>query len=106
MQYVDYAAPLGTPMVQYYIRRHRLEKVDPSARVSGVKKPIVYYVDRGTPEPIRSALLEGARWWDQAFIAAGYRDAFRVELLPADADPMDIRYNMINWVHRSTRGWS
>jgi uncharacterized protein DUF4953/uncharacterized protein DUF5117 len=106
IQYVDYAAPLGTSMVQYYIQRHRLEKVDPSARVSSVKKPIVYYVDRGTPEPIRSALLEGAGWWDQAFTAAGYRNAFRVELLPADADPMDIRYNMINWVHRSTRGWS
>ena len=106
LQYVDYAAPLGTPMVQYLIQRHRLEKVDPSARVSDAKKPIVYYVDRGTPEPIRSALLEGARWWDQAFTAAGYRNAFRVELLPEAADPMDIRYNMINWVHRSTRGWS
>ena len=86
--------------------RHRLEKVDPSARVSDAKKPIVYYVDRGTPEPIRSALLEGAGWWNQAFTAAGYRNAFRVELLPEGADPMDIRYNMINWVHRSTRGWS
>jgi len=106
LQYVDYAAPLGTPMVQRFVRRHRLEEVDPSARVSDAKKPIVYYVDRGTPEPIRSALLEGAGWWNQAFTAAGYRNAFRVELLPEDADPMDIRYNMINWVHRSTRGWS
>ena len=106
LQYVDYAAPLGTPMVQRFVRRHRLEKVDPTARVSDAKKPIVYYVDRGTPEPIRTALLEGARWWNQAFEAAGYRNAFRVELLPEGADPMDIRYNMINWVHRSTRGWS
>jgi hypothetical protein len=106
VQYVDYAAPLGTSMVTHLIERHRLEKVDPSAAVSEAKKPIVYYVDRGTPEPIRSALLEGARWWDQAFTAAGYRNAFRVELLPEGADPMDIRYNMINWVHRSTRGWS
>jgi Met-zincin/Domain of unknown function (DUF5117) len=105
-QYVDYAAPLGTPMVQRFVRRHRLEKVDPSARVSDPKKPIKYYVDRGTPEPIRTALLEGARWWNQAFEAAGYRNAFQVELLPEGADPMDIRYNMINWVHRSTRGWS
>ena len=106
LQYVDYAAPLGTPMVQRFVRRHRLEKVDPSARVSDAKKPIVYYVDRGTPEPIRTALLQGASWWNQAFEAAGYRNAFRVELLPEGADPMDIRYNMINWVHRSTRGWS
>jgi hypothetical protein len=106
MQYVDYAAPLGTPMVQHFIRRHRLQKKDPSARVSEPIKPIVYYVDRGTPEPIRSALIEGASWWSQAFEAAGFRNAFRVELLPEGADPMDIRYNMINWVHRSTRGWS
>ena len=106
LQYADYAAPITTPLVQRFIRRHRLEKVDPSARVSDAKKPIVYYVDRGTPEPTRTALLEGARWWNQAFDAAGYRNAFQVELLPAGADPMDIRYNMINWVHRSTRGWS
>src|SRR4029079_8305847 len=106
LQYVDYAAPLGTPMVQRFLRRHRLEKVDPSARVRDPQTPITYYVDRGPPEPIRSALLEGARWWNQAFEAAGYRNAFRVELLPEGADPMDIRYNMINWVHRSTRGWS
>jgi Met-zincin/Domain of unknown function (DUF5117) len=106
LQYVDYAAPLGTPMVDHLLRRHRLEKVDPSARVSDVKKPIQYYVDRGTPEPIRTALLEGARWWNQAFEAAGFRNGFKVDLLPDGADPMDIRYNMINWVHRSTRGWS
>jgi hypothetical protein len=106
LQYVDYSAPLGTPIVQRFLRRHRLQKVDPSARLSDPVKPIVYYVDRGTPEPIRTALLEGARWWNQAFEAAGYRNAFRVELLPEGADPMDIRYNVINWVHRSTRGWS
>jgi Met-zincin/Domain of unknown function (DUF5117) len=106
MQYVDYSAPLGTPMVEHLLRRHRLEKVDPTARISDPKKPIQYYVDRGTPEPIRTALLEGARWWNQAFEAAGYRNAFRVDILPEGADPMDIRYNMINWVHRSTRGWS
>jgi hypothetical protein len=106
LQYADYAAPITTPLVQRFIGRHRLEKIDPSARVSEAKKPIKYYVDRGTPEPTRTALLEGARWWNQAFEAAGYRNAFQVELLPEGADPMDIRYNMINWVHRSTRGWS
>jgi hypothetical protein len=104
--FADYAAPLGQPIEQRYIIRHRLEKKDPAAAVSDPVKPIVYYLDRGTPEPIRTALLEGARWWDQAFTAAGYRNAFRVELLPPDADPLDIRYNMIHWVHRSTRGWS
>ncbi|MDZ7644674.1 MAG: zinc-dependent metalloprotease [Woeseiaceae bacterium] len=89
-----------------YARRHRLEKEDPAAATSAAVEPIVYYVDRGAPEPIRSALIEGASWWNEAFAAAGYEDAFRVELLPEDADPMDVRYNVIQWVHRSTRGWS
>ncbi len=81
-------------------------KKDPSATVSEAVKPIVYYLDPGTPEPIRSALMEGTAWWNQAFEAAGFRNAFQVKMLPPDADPMDIRYNLIQWVHRSTRGWS
>jgi hypothetical protein len=88
------------------INRHRLFKKDPTAAMSEPVKPIIYYLDNGTPEPIRSALLEGARWWNQAYEAAGYKNAFQVKVLPDSADPMDIRYNMINWVHRSTRGWS
>lgn len=106
LQYVDYAAPLGEDMVKRFVRRHRLQKKDPSAAMGEPVKPITYYVDRGTPEPTRSALIEGASWWNQAFEAAGFRNGFKVELLPEGADPMDIRYNMINWVHRSTRGWS
>ena len=104
--YMDYATPIGEPIVKRFIARHRLQKKDPSAPRSEPVKPIVYYLDRGAPEPIRSALLEGARWWNQAFEAAGYINAFRVELLPEDADPMDVRYNLIQWIHRSTRGWS
>jgi hypothetical protein len=104
--YADYAAPVGQPLVKRLITRHRLIKKDPAAAISEPVEPIVYYVDRGAPEPIRSALVEGARWWAQAFEAAGFRNAFRVELLPEDADPMDVRYNVIQWVHRSTRGWS
>lgn len=106
LTFYDYASPYNTPVEKRWIRRHRLQKKDPNAAVSEVVKPIVYYVDNGAPEPIRSALVEGASWWAQAFEAAGFKNAFRVEVLPADADPMDIRYNMINWVHRSTRGWS
>ena len=86
--------------------RHRLKKKNPAAAISEPIKPIIYYVDNGTPEPIRSALIEGGSWWNQAFEAAGYTNAFQVKLLPEDADPMDVRYNVINWVHRSTRGWS
>lgn len=106
MAYYDYATPISEPIEKRFINRHRLEKQDPSAAVSEAVEPIVYYLDRGTPEPIRSALLDGARWWNQAFEAIGYKNAFRVEILPADADPMDVRYNLIQWVHRSTRGWS
>ncbi len=104
--YQDYATPLGQDMTQRFIRRHRLEKVDPSARMSDPVEPIVYYLDPGTPEPVRSALLDGARWWNQAFEAAGYRDAFQVVMRPDSISPLDARYNVINWVHRSTRGWS
>ena len=104
--FYDYASPVSDPIEKYYIIRHRLQKKDPTAAMSEALKPIIYYLDNGTPEPIRSALLDGAKWWNQAFEAAGYKDAFQVRVLPDSADPMDIRYNMINWVHRSTRGWS
>ena len=104
--YRDYSVPLDQRMDQKFIIRHRLEKKDPTAAVSEPVKPILYYVDRGAPEPIRSALVEGANWWAAAYEAAGFKNAFHVEVLPEGADPMDIRYNMIQWVHRATRGWS
>lgn len=106
MTYQDYAAPIYEGMEKKYIRRHRLEKKNPSAAKSEPVEPIIYYLDPGTPEPVRSALLDGARWWNQAFEAAGYINAFQVEMLPDGADPLDVRYNVIQWVHRSTRGWS
>lgn len=104
--YVDYAVPIEADIVKRWIPRHRLKKRDPRAETSEPVEPIVYYVDRGAPEPIRTALLEGARWWNEAFEAIGYRNAFRVEVMPEGADPMDVSYNIIQWVHRSTRGWS
>ncbi|HEY7160186.1 MAG TPA: zinc-dependent metalloprotease, partial [Acidobacteriota bacterium] len=104
--YMDYATPVQDPIRKRFICRHRLSKKDPTAAVSDPVKPIVYYLDSATPEPIRSALLEGARWWNQAFESAGYRNAFRVEMLPPDADPLDVRYNVIEWIHRATRGYS
>ncbi len=106
MSFADYAAPLGDSLEKRYLVRHRLQKKDPTAAVSEPVQPLVYYLDRGAPEPIRSALLDGARWWNQAFEAAGFKNAWRVELLPEGADPMDVRYNLIQWVHRKTRGWS
>jgi hypothetical protein len=106
LTFADYASPIDQPLKVQWAVRHRLEKKDPDAERSEAVEPLVYYLDRGVPEPIRSALLEGASWWNQAFEAAGFVDAFRVEMLPVGADPMDLRYNVIHWTHRSTRGWS
>jgi len=106
VDFFDYASPFTGPIQKQWIARHRLVKKDPAAAISEPVEPIVYYVDAGAPEPIRSALIEGASWWSQAFEAAGFRNAFQVKVLPPDADPMDLRYNMINWVHRAQRGWS
>ena len=104
--FYDYANPIGEDMMQRWITRHRLEKVTPGAAPSEAKEPIVYYIDPGCPEPIKSALKEGAAWWNQAYTAAGFINAFQVKDLPEGAHPLDVRYNMIQWVHRSTRGWS
>src|SRR5579864_368983 len=106
IQYMDFATPVDESIHKRFIVHFRLEKKDPSAALSEPVKPIIYYVDRAVPEPIRSALVEGASWWNQAFTAAGYKDAFQVKVLPEGADPMDIRYNVIEWVPRATRGWS
>lgn len=106
VSFFDYSTPVSEPIEKKFIVRHRLQKKNPEAAMSEPVKPIIYYLDNGTPEPIRSALLKGAKWWNEAFTAAGFINAFQVKVLPEDADPMDIRYNMINWVHRSTRGWS
>ena len=104
--YQDFARPLAASLVTRWQPRFRLEKTEPEAALSPVRKPIVFYLDRGTPEPVRQALLDGGNAWRDAFEQVGLQDAFRVELLPPTADPMDIRYNMIHWTHRQTRGWS
>ncbi|NNF06547.1 MAG: DUF5117 domain-containing protein, partial [Candidatus Eisenbacteria bacterium] len=104
--YMDYAVPIASSLEKKWVVRYRLEKVDPTAERSPAREPIVFYVDRGAPEPIRSALVDGAAWWAEAFEAAGFEDAYRVEVLPEGVNPLDARYNVIQWVHRSTRGWS
>ena len=106
VSFYDYGTDINEDLEKRWIQRHRLEKRDPGAAVSEPVKPIVYYVDNGAPKAIQDALIEGASWWNQAFEAAGFRNAFQVRVLPPDADPMDVRYNVINWVHRATRGWS
>jgi len=104
--YLDYATPINKSIVKRFIFRHRLVKKYPNKVISEPVEPIIYYVDRGAPEPVRSALIEGASWWNQAFETAGYKNGFQVKVLPKGVDPLDLRYNVIQWVHRSTRGWS
>ena len=104
--FYDYGTDINEDLEKRWILRHRLEKKDPDAAISEAVEPLVYYVDNGAPADIQRALIDGAAWWNQAFEAAGFKDAFQVRVLPPDADPMDVRYNVINWVHRSTRGWS
>ena len=106
MSYMDYATPVQEHIRKRYIIRHRLEKKNLNAAVSEAKEPIIYYLDPGTPEPVRTALMDGARWWNQAYEAIGFKEAFQVKMLPEGADLLDCRYNVIQWVHRSTRGWS
>ena len=105
-RFYDYATPVSDPTLQEYVVRHRLEKKNPELKLSDPIKPIIYYLDNGTPEPVRSALLEGGKWWNEAFESIGFKNAFQVKILPDDADPLDVRYNVIQWIHRSTRGWS
>ncbi|CAL66771.1 zinc-dependent metalloprotease [Christiangramia forsetii] len=106
ISYMDYASPVYEPIKKRYAIRHRLKKKNPEAAISEAVEPIIYYLDTGTPEPVRSALMDGAKWWNEAYEAIGYKNAFQVKMLPEDADPLDVRYNVIQWVHRSTRGWS
>ena len=100
-RYMDFSAPMAEPIVKRSISRHRLQKKDPDAAVSEAIKPIVYFLSRGVPEPIKTALLSGGMWWNQAFEAAGFKNAFQFKELPEGADPMDIRYNVVNWITRS-----
>jgi len=104
--YYDYAAALHEPLLRGVAMRHRLQYKEPGNAASGVREPIVFYIDAGAPPAIQQALQEGANWWREAFAAAGFADGYRVEILPTDAHPLDIRYNVVQWVHRQTRGWS
>lgn len=106
--YMDFSAPMTDPIVKRFIRRHRLEKKNPGNAPSEAAEPIVYYIDRGAPEPVKTALIEGGAYWNEAFEAAGFKNAFQVRELPQGADPMDIRYNVVNWINRTgaPRGFS
>ncbi len=106
ISFMDYSTPIDEPIVKKYVIRHRLEKKNPNHEISEAVEPIIYYLDPGTPEPVKSALLDGGKWWNQAYESIGFKDAFQIKILPHDIDPLDCRYNVIQWVHRSTRGWS
>jgi hypothetical protein len=107
-RFFDFAQPFDSDYRRHALVRWRLEPTDTAAYLRGERvepvRPIVYYLDPAIPEPYRGAFLEGGRWWNEVFEAAGWRDAFRIEMLPDGADPMDARYPMILWVHRQERG--
>ena len=106
ISFMDYSTPIDKPITKKFVIRHRLEKKNPVLEISEAVEPIIYYLDPGTPEPVKSALLDGGKWWNQAYESIGFKDAFQVKMLPEGAHPLDCRYNVIQWVHRSTRGWS
>ncbi|MCX5760211.1 MAG: DUF5117 domain-containing protein, partial [Gemmatimonadetes bacterium] len=102
----DYAQPIQGQLKQQWAARHRLERVNPRDPTSPIKNPLVYYIDRGIPEPMRTATFQGVSWWTEAFDKAGLNGGFKVEYLPEGADPMDARYNVVQWENRNERGWS
>ncbi|MEP6589723.1 MAG: zinc-dependent metalloprotease [Gemmatimonadota bacterium] len=106
MQFKDYFQPIQSDLTQRWVARHRLERANPDDPASPIVRPLVYYLDPGIPEPVRTAMWEGAKWWEEAFNQAGLHGGFRVEWLPAGADPMDARYNVVQWENRNERGWS
>jgi hypothetical protein len=106
IEFKDYGQPVNRPLVRRWIARFRLERTNPADPRSPIRRPIVFYVDRGIPEPLRTATLEGARFWVEAFDRAGLTGGFRVELMPEGADPLDIHYNVIQWENRNEIGWS
>ncbi len=106
VSFKDYAQPIQGSLEQTWASRHRLERVNPNDPNSPIKNPIVYYIDRGIPEPMRTATFQGVSWWTDAFDRAGLKGGFKVEWLPEGADPMDIRYNVVQWENRNERGWS
>ena len=94
--YRDHTAPLGGQIERYLACRWRVD----------ADHPIVYYLDRGIPEPERSAMKEAALWWNHAFADAGWPGAFVLKDLPAGATFLDARYSGIEWVNRADRSWS
>ena len=85
------------------IKRHRLEKKDPSAAISDPVKPIVFYIGPGVPDRWRGALKRGVESWEPVFRAAGFSNAIIARDAPTpeedpDWSPEDARYNVIRWV--------
>ena len=98
---VDFGTTEQRSADRSYISRWRLEKKDPSAALSEPVKPIVYYVDPGTPEQwkpwVRKAILD----WQPAFEAAGFKNAIIAMDPPAndpDWSPEDVRHTVIRWL--------
>ena len=109
---IDYGSDEQKAAQKEYIRRWRLEPKDPEAYARGELvepvKPIVYYLDPATPEKYRSYIIQGILDWNEAFEAAGFKNAVQAKLPPTkEEDPdwsaEDIRYSTVRWVASTVR---
>ena len=101
--YSDYSSEKNKLDNFSYIKRWRLEKKNPELEVSEPKEPIVWYIDRGTPEKYVEAVREGIEFWQSAFEQAGFKNGIIAKMAPSmeenpDWDPEDARYSVIRWI--------
>ncbi|MBA3969116.1 MAG: DUF5117 domain-containing protein, partial [Gemmatimonadetes bacterium] len=94
----DMVATSATPY-RDVINRWHLVKKDPSAAISEPVEPIVFWIENTTPVEIRETVRDATLAWNEAFEAAGFRNAVVVKIQPDDAtwDAGDIRYNVLRW---------
>lgn len=103
--YTDRARHDGESQTVRYANRWRLEKADPSLRLSPPKRPIVYHIEHTTPIRYRRWVREGILAWNKAFEQVGIVDAIVVLQQDArsgaymDRDPEDIRWSFVRWTN-------
>ena len=106
--YQDYTnVRQDSPYIRYVNRWH-LEKQNPQLTLSEPIKPIVYWIENTVPYELRDAVREGILAWNQAFAAAGFKNALIVKQMPDDAnwDPADVRYNTVRWMFQPGSGYA
>ncbi|MDX1530293.1 MAG: zinc-dependent metalloprotease [Rhodothermales bacterium] len=102
-QVTDLTSPSPTPY-RDLVRRWHLQKADPEAAVSEPVEPLVWWIENTTPVEYRDTIRRAVLAWNEAFEAAGLKDALVVKVQPDDAewDAGDIRYNVLRWTSSPT----